>query len=224
MRRTRVIVTIATLGVLTAAAVNALPSRPTTWPADVDTTYSALTFSMNKWTGPDHMPQSEKAEVSGKFDRFTVALSKPVSELKTVKDLNDLSGAIHIALDSVNTGLAPRDLNIMDAYFEAPIFKQATFQLRRVKVEGSGELQMNKTYEAVLDGTLDLHGVKKDLNGIHVSVKPTEAGFELQNLHPMTVASKDFKLEEQVNALLRACGHKGIDEAATLNLKLLLKN
>ncbi len=223
MRRTRVIVTLATLGVLTAAGVNALPSRPTTWPADVDTAYSALTFTMNKWTGPDGSPQAEKAPVNGKFERFSVALTKRIPEIKTVKDLNDLSGTVHIALNSVNTGLAPRDLNIVESYFEAPIFKQATFQLRRMQVAGNGELQLDKTYEALLDGTLDLHGVRKDFNGIRVSLRPTESGIVLENLHPMSVASRDFGLDEQVNALLRACGHKGIDEAASLNLKLLLK-
>ncbi len=223
MRRTRLLMTLATLGVLTAAGVHALPSRPTAWPADVDTTYSALTFSMNKWVGPDHSPQIAKSAVNGKFERFTVALSKPVAELKTVKDLNDLRGTVQIALNSVNTGLAPRDLNIVESYFEAPIFKQATFELRRMTVPGEGALQSGKTYEAQLDGTLDLHGMRKDFNGLRVALTPMDHGVVLENLHPLSVASKDFGMDDQVTALLRACGHKGIDEAANLDMKLLLK-
>jgi polyisoprenoid-binding protein YceI len=223
MRRTRVLLTLATLGVLTAVGVNALPSRPTAWPADVDSTYSAVTFRMNKWVGPDHSPQAAKSAVNGKFERFSVALTKPVTEIKTVRDLNDLRGTLQIALDSVNTGLAPRDLNIVESYFEAPIFKQATFELRRVAVPGEGDLQSGKTYEAVLDGTLDLHGMRKDFNGLRIALTPLDHGIVLENLHPLSVASKDFGMDEQVAALLRACGHKGIDEAANLDLKLLLK-
>ncbi|MNR75345.1 YceI-like domain protein [compost metagenome] len=223
MRRTRLLVTLATLGVLTAVGVNALPSRPTTLPADVDTTYSALTFSMNKWVGPESKPQAEKTPVNGKFERYTVALNKRVTDIKTVKDLNDLRGAVQIALDSVNTGLAPRDLNIMESYFEASLFKQATFELRKVAVTGDGTLQTGKTYEAVVDGTLDLHGIRKDLNGLKVALTPLDHGIVLENRQPLSLASKDFGLDSQVTALLRACGHLGIDEAATLNLKLLLK-
>jgi len=223
MRRTRLLVTLTALGILTAAGVNALPSRPTLWPADVDATYSALTFSMNKWVGPDAQPQAEKSPVNGKFERYTVALSKRVADIKTVKELDDLRGNVQIALDSVNTGLAPRDLNIMESYFEASLFKQATFELRKVSVAGDGALQTGKTYEAVVDGTLDLHGIRKDLNGLKVALTPLDHGIVLENRQPLAVASKDFGMDPQVTALLRACGHKGIDEAATLNLKLLLK-
>lgn len=223
MRRTRLLVTLATLGVLTAVGVNALPTRSTAWPADVDATYSALTFSMNKWVGPDAKPQTEKSAVNGKFERYSVTLNKRLPEIKTVKDLNDLRGTVQIALDSVNTGLAPRDLNIMESYFEASVFKQATFELRKVSVAGDGALQTGKTYEAALDGTLDLHGMRKDFNGLKVALTPLDHGIVLENRQPMSVASKDFGLDSQVAALLRACGHKGIDEAATLNMKLLLK-
>jgi polyisoprenoid-binding protein YceI len=223
MRRTRVLIVLATLGVLTAAAVQALPSRPTAWPADVDKTYSALTFSMNKWVGPDSEPHASKSAVNGKFERFTVSLSKPVRELQRVSDLNDLRGTIQIALDSVDTGLAPRDLNIIETYFEAPVFKQATFELRRVAVTGDGALERGRTYEAVLDGTLDLHGIRKDLDGIRLALTPMEHGIVLENRQPVSLASRDFGLDAQVTALLRACGHKGIDEAASLNLKLLLR-
>lgn len=223
MRRTRLLVTLATLGVLTAAAVHALPSPPTAWPADVDTAYSALTFRMNKWVGPDEAPQTQKDAVNGKFDRFEVALSKPVASIRTLDDLNDLKGSIRIALDSVNTGMPPRDLNIVESYFEASIFKHATFDLRRMAVEGDGALELGKTYEAVLDGTLALHGMKKDLDGLKVALTPMEHGIVLENREPLSVASQDFGMDAQVTALLRACGHKGIDEAASLNLKLLLK-
>lgn len=223
MRRTRLLVTLATLGVLTAVGVNALPSRPTAWPADVDATYSALTFSMNKWEGPESQPEAKKVAVNGKFDRYTVSLNKRLPEIKSVTDLNDLRGTVQIALDSVNTGLAPRDLNIMESYFEASIFKQATFELRKVSVAGDGALQTGKTYEATLDGTLDLHGLRKDFNGLQVALTPLDHGIVLENRKPVSVASRDFGLDTQVAALLRACGHKGIDEAATLNMKLLLK-
>lgn len=223
MRRTRLLVLLATLGVLTAAAVNALPTRQQAWPVDVDTAYSALTFSMNKWVGPDASPESEKAAVSGKFDRYAMALNKRIPDLKTVKDLNDLRGHLRISLDSVNTGLAPRDQNIMQAYFEAPVFTQATFELRRVRVAGEGTLQRGKTYEAVLDGTLDLHGIRKDLDGLKIGLTPLAHGIVLENQQPLSLASRDFGLDAQVLELLKACGHKGIDEAATLNVKLLLK-
>jgi polyisoprenoid-binding protein YceI len=229
MRRSALIsLTVNTLLMVTMAGTVQAKPRPahrqtatSAWiPAHLGSDSTSLSFTMNKWL---KLRGTQKATVEGTFRDFTVALNKPVAQLKNLTVLKGLKGRVTVDLASLDTGNPARDLNVTNTYFQVAKHPKATIHLDRIRTIATPENRLAREPEADItaDGAIELHGVRRPLRDTqwHVSRRPT--GILVTSLAPIPLASTDFSLP--VTALLKVCKHLGLDDAAAVSISLLLQ-
>ncbi|MBO9541464.1 YceI family protein [bacterium] len=188
-----------------------------------------LAFTMKKWEGPDGDLESKKTAVNGTFPSFTVAMSKKASAIKAPADLSDLKAKVEVPLEEANviTGSNAdamlRNARIAEFYFEATKFAKAGFTLTNFQTTSSKtSFAPGDTLDVTADAELDLHGVKKTIPGLKLAVTLTEGACRIKSAEDLSIKSDAFQLPWQ--ALLHECGHKGLDEAATVSFDVTLTN
>lgn len=186
-----------------------------------------LAFTMKKWMGPDNDPSSEKLGVNGTFPSFSVALSKKVADIKAPADLSGLTAKVEVPLEeaNVNTGTNSdamlRNARVAEIYFEASKFAKATFTLKNFQTTSTkATFASGDSLDVTADAELDLHGVKKTIPGLKLTVSLTDTGCRIKTAEDLSIKSVDYQLPWE--ALLHECGHKGLDEAATVSFDVTL--
>jgi polyisoprenoid-binding protein YceI len=169
---------------------------------------SSLRFTMNKWGDGQG---STKLPVTGEFTNFEVAASAHAHDAETLDELEGLTATITIDLTSVATGMPLRDDNIRTHYFEAAQFGSAVFTLGNLRAQGQGTSGIVRA-----DGELDLHGYTQRFPDLALRVQRNGHAWRVESAEPIRVHSQDFGLP--VAALLAACGHPGLDEAASVEV------
>lgn len=198
------------------AAVAAAPA-PTTTGTGMAALQSAsgIRFSMDKWLDAQG---TTTAAVSGAFTRFSVDLDQAM-------DLDNLVGAsatITIDVTSLDTGSAPRDVNIEESYFETNLFTSATVDfLVTESVAGAADGDDAGEHMHVrADASLTLHGTTASLGSVELLASRVAEGIRVRTKQPIAVKSTSFNMP--VAALLTRCGHFGIAEAALVEADVVV--
>jgi polyisoprenoid-binding protein YceI len=177
---------------------------------------SSIRFSMDKWLDPQGMATQA---VSGAFTRFSVDLDQAM-------DLERLVGAsatVSIDLTSLDTGSAPRDVNIEESYFETNLFTTATvdFLITESWAAGAGDGDDAGEHVHVrADASLTLHGTTAPLGSIELLASRVAEGIRVRTKQPIAVRSTSFGMP--VAALLTRCGHHGIADAALVEADVIV--
>ncbi len=198
------------------ADVPVTESTPLGYMANFGSDASSLGFVMHKWMDPKG---EKKVGVKGTFQTYSVELNRPVAALKTLRDLDGLKARIVVDLASVDTANPARNLNIITHYFETKQFAQAVVDLDHFRVS-SKTTPDSVSAEVLADGSLTVHGITKPLTSAHLKVSKSPSGIGITTMAPISIASADYDLP--TTALLKACGHAGLDPAAAVTVTLAL--
>ena len=196
--------------------VRGAESTPLEYTARYGSDASSLGFVMNKWMDPKG---EKKVGVKGTFHTYAVELNRPVASLKTLSDLDGLKARIVVDLASVDTANPARNLNVITSYFETKQFAQAVVDLAHFRAVGT-TTPGAVSAEVLADGNLTMHGITMPLSSAHLKVSKSPSGIEITTLAPISVASVDYELSAA--ALMKVCGHAGLDPAAAVTVTLAL--
>ncbi len=134
-------------------------------------------------------------------------------------------GFVTVDISSLQTPNNPvRDQNIRNTFFEIsknPEWTQAQFSLKTPisKIAlGAGK----PSQEVTLQGTLSLHGRGISLK-VPVLIAREGKKIVVKNQGTMTLPFARWDLKKAVKNLMKVCGHKTLQDSATLNFKLVFK-
>jgi polyisoprenoid-binding protein YceI len=174
---------------------------------------SSIRFKMQKWADPEGVM---RLPVKGYFKNFSIGLSRGLKEAQTLADLEGLEAVVSVDVTSIETDLELRNNNIKQAFFETELFPSASFSLTNVRVSPTDA-------QAVLvDALLDIHGASKEITDLPLHAERIDGAWHVSTIEPIVIVSDDFGLGAQ--ALLMLCGHKGIDEFASVDVDLRITN
>ena len=100
-----------------------------------------------------------------------------------------VSGELKFALATLETGIDLRNEHMKEKYLEVKNYPEARLTLKDVPLPEGYTLASPKSGEGAFTGTLELHGVKKDISGTFATTEKNsvEAKFEIK--------ISDFKIE-----------------------------
>jgi polyisoprenoid-binding protein YceI len=139
---------------------------------------SAAQFKITPGTAGNLIRFESKAPMES-FDGSTKTVSgKLALDPAAIGDSLDL--AIEVDLASFDTGVKLRNQHMCENHFQTDKFPKSTFQGGKV-VKGAGtSLLDGKEHEILLEGVLDLHGVKKTIQApVKLTYKPQPAGVHM---------------------------------------------
>ena len=142
-------------------------------------------------------------DVPGRFDKYKITVSGDPDTLADAKVQIEIDAA------SINTNNKPRDMHLRsEDFFDVKKFPKITFTSNSVKKDGA---------KIVVDGTLEMHGVKKPMTIPFEAITGKNGAGILENVYKADVSinRKDFGIG------VDSVGAK-ISLSDTVKLKLLL--
>ncbi|MCK6526171.1 YceI family protein [Myxococcota bacterium] len=132
-------------------------------------------------------------------------------------------GWFEVDLSTLDTGLPPRDANIVGTFFDVATgtFGVARFAFDSVE-PASPSLDVGGTVEALARGRLTLHGTERPLDARLTVERPDEGTLRVRTAAPFEVDGGSFGMEPQRLALVKLCGHADLSSKFPTTLDLVL--
>ncbi len=153
-------------------------------------------------------------QVTGEIKVDPTNLKSPVNKAQFAVELADLK-----------TGIALRDTHLRTQYLHTDKYPKAVFTLERVRQASASELKPNKPVAAIVEGTFELHGVKRNITVlVKVTYVPESAstmsklpGNLLRITSDFDVRLADYNVERPQMVLLKVgeLAHVSLDVFAT---------
>jgi len=119
---------------------------------------------------------------------------------------------IHLALDTVDTGIEIRDQRLRDILFEVNQFPVAIIT---AKLEN--QLPLLKPFD--VNFNLDLHGISKNITAT-VLIQTVGDELVVTNFEPIVINGKEFNLDSAINQLTKIAGLQSINYEVLADFKL----
>ncbi|WOH36894.1 YceI family protein [Thalassotalea fonticola] len=147
-----------------------------------------------------------------------VAESHHFDSLKGIIKSNG-EAQVSISLASVNTGISIRNERMQGMLFESELFPKAiiTANIGTKLIE---KLALGESSELMLQGRLELHGMKKSLQIPTYVTKVSNTKLMVTSIKPVIINAKDFGLEEGVKELQKIASLPSISNAVPVNFVL----
>lgn len=126
---------------------------------------------------------------------------------------------IKISLVSVNTGIAIRNERMQAMLFESELFPQAIITAN-IGTKFIEKLALGESSELMLQGRLELHGMKKSLQIPTYVTKVSNSKLMVTSIKPVVITAKDFGLEEGVKKLQEVASLPSISNAVPVSFVL----
>jgi polyisoprenoid-binding protein YceI len=175
----------------------------------LDDAASAVRFSIDKW---NDAAGASRTTVTGQFTRFALLGLEGFDDADTMIRPGQ---AVVVDLASVTTALPLRDDRIRDVYFETERFSTATLRLTRVEPLAEDPSRLS------VSARLEMHGQALSYDDLILSVNRAQDTVTVTTVTPLLVDARDFGLG--LSALLRLCAHPGMDTAARVDVKLVVR-
>lgn len=154
-------------------------------------------------------------EVPATFDgvkgEFAVADSEKVG---------GVSGMLSVDLSSWDSQEKTRDDNVRKLFFEVTQFPKAAFALTSLDGLPADGIAPGRSAEGDAKGKLSLHGAEVD---VATKVRVTRAGddsFHVDTVDPIYVSVESLRLTNNLKELIKACGHKSVDDNMRVTVSL----
>lgn len=164
-------------------------------------------------------------KTSAPLEDIVGTTNKISGEIKV--DPKNLGGAANFArfevdLSSLDTGIGLRDTHMREQYLHTDKYPKAIFTLEKIRKSSGSALNPNKTVLVTAEGTLELHGVKRNITvPVKVTYLPESQstmgklpGNLLRITTDFDVKLADYKIERPQMVLLK------VGEVAHINLDL----
>lgn len=192
-----------------ANGVEATPATTSTAPVSV-AEVSTIRFAMNKWINSEG---TVKGAVAGAFTGIKIEVDEVNRGRMRRDDLANVEAKMVVDLATLDTGMGSRDVNIKDAFFEVAAHPTAVVTVANLRHTDEPDI-----YQASV--SLRLHGMRKELTSVLINVQRVTGGYRVQTLSPLAITAADFELP--VQALLKLCGHPGMDETAEVQADVFI--
>ncbi len=132
-------------------------------------------------------------------------------------DMSQVSGEISIQIAALTSGSELRDQRVHDIFFAVTSVSQATYTFTTAAAEevGPGLWHTEVTGELALVGTSHEYTME-------LEVAEVGDGYRVQTREPLVVSIEDFRLGDNLSALMAECGHNFIDDAVTVEVDVML--
>lgn len=199
---------VALLLIAIAVSTAAVAQQPSTAPADF--------FSQGWRLNPDlsHVyMQSVKKNLIFETHKFA-EMEGRIGE--------DGKASITIELASLKTGIDVRDVRMRFLFFET--FKFPTEKITaNLDKAGLQDLLIKNRLPITLNFTLDLHGVKKDIQAPVVVTRIIDNAVSVATVKPIIINAADFALTDGIARLAEAAGGFQITPAASISFDLIFE-
>lgn len=136
-----------------------------------------------------------------------------------------IAGRITVDVRSLDTGLAPRDFNIITAFFEAtaPTGAEAVLEPKAVRGNLEALRKAGGRADLELDADLTLHGTTVPITVPLAVTRGRDGSLAATTRAPVALRFADFGMTAQAAALKALCGHKELTGLASLSVDLRLQ-
>ena len=152
-------------------------------------------------------------------------LTKPTGGLwLTAADLSATRGDLQFDLSGVDSGLELRDQRIAEVFFGATADNSATGQVSLTKLTPeAATLEPGGSTPATADLTVKAKDAEATVQA-KVTVTRTDANtWTVVSAEDATVSIKSLGLDEPLDALMKLCAHKSVDDAVGIAVNLTFK-
>jgi hypothetical protein len=124
-----------------------------------------------------------------------------------------LDGTLEIPLNSLSTELAPRDQNILNAFFGVEANPVAFFELKRMSHPAPGTAGM------WIDGSLKIGPFSQDVRGHFRATMGADGSQSLESGEAMIISISQLGMGKRLASLIALCGHKSVDDSVEVRAK-----
>ena len=170
----------------------------------------AATWQLNNSKSSLNFTSTKNATITeeNKFDQFG----------GTVDDATG-QAALQVSLNSVDTRIAIRDERMRELLFETARFPQATFTTK-LDPKTLAELKDNQPHTLPVKGTLDLHGVKHDIQTNVIAQQMDANTIQVKNAEPLILNTNEYNMATGVAALQKLAGLQNISSSVPVSFNL----
>ena len=150
-----------------------------------------------------------------------------IAEISHFKQFNgsiDEKGKLSLSIDltSVDTKIGIRDERLKNNFFD--VSKHANAMLKgKVDTSRASGLDNGDYYTDLVNLTLSLHGVEKEVQAEVTIVKLNENKWLVSSAKPVIVNAGDYKLTKGIEALKKLAGLPNISVAVPVTFELIFK-